>query len=148
MRTIDYIHDVVLPGAYQLLPPRMASRQADALLLAIGLQESRFQYRGRGAGAGRRRAGRHDAAADGGVLMKGRGGNTAIALLVAMLSGEEPWRPKARHGLGGRYPRGIGRTRWKRPHQGAQECARRRQQMAAGRIPREQMLTTTMRDAA
>lgn len=31
MRTIDYIHDVVLPGAYQLLPPRMASRQADAL---------------------------------------------------------------------------------------------------------------------
>ncbi len=81
--------------------------------------------------------------------MKGRRGTTALALLVAMLSGEGPWRPKTRHGLGGRYPRDMGRTRWTRPHQGAQECARRRAQMQAGRIPREQMLAAEpMRSAA
>lgn len=35
----------VLPSAYALLPERMASREASAMLLAIGLQESRFQHR-------------------------------------------------------------------------------------------------------
>jgi hypothetical protein len=42
---IDQILRFILPAAYALLPPEMASAEATAMLLAIGLQESRFQYR-------------------------------------------------------------------------------------------------------
>jgi hypothetical protein len=42
---IDQILRFTLPAAYALLPPEMASAEATAMLLAIGLQESRFQYR-------------------------------------------------------------------------------------------------------
>ena len=45
MTTIDYVHRVVMPAAYALLPPTMASPEATAMLLAIGLQESKFQHR-------------------------------------------------------------------------------------------------------
>jgi hypothetical protein len=38
--TIAYIHRLVIPAAYDLLPLHMASVEATAMLLAIGLQES------------------------------------------------------------------------------------------------------------
>lgn len=41
----DHVHRHVIPAALSLLPPRMTSLGAKALLLAIGLQESRFLYR-------------------------------------------------------------------------------------------------------
>lgn len=42
---IDQVARFVLPAAFSLLPPEMRSQQASALLLAIGLQESRFLHR-------------------------------------------------------------------------------------------------------
>ena len=42
---IDRVLAYTLPAAYAVLPPAMASREASALLLAIGLQESRFVHR-------------------------------------------------------------------------------------------------------
>lgn len=43
--TALHVARAVLPAAYSLLPTQMASPQASALLLAIGLQESRFLVR-------------------------------------------------------------------------------------------------------
>lgn len=40
-----YLRQCVVPAAYALLPPAMASDAATALLLAIGYQESRFTAR-------------------------------------------------------------------------------------------------------
>lgn len=45
MTELERIHAEVLPAAYALLPAHMASREASAMLLAIGLQESRFEHR-------------------------------------------------------------------------------------------------------
>lgn len=45
MTTLQYVHARVIPAAYALLPPEMASPQATALLLAIALQESRCEKR-------------------------------------------------------------------------------------------------------
>lgn len=42
---IDHIHRFVLPAAYALLPPPMQSPGATAMLLSIGLQESKFLHR-------------------------------------------------------------------------------------------------------
>ena len=42
---IDRIHRFILPAAYSVLPERMQSDAATAMLLAIGLQESKFKYR-------------------------------------------------------------------------------------------------------
>lgn len=42
---IAIVERFILPAAYSLLPARMSSPEATALLLAIGLQESRFQHR-------------------------------------------------------------------------------------------------------
>lgn len=42
---IDHIHQFVIPAAYDLLPEKMASERATAMILAIGLQESGFTYR-------------------------------------------------------------------------------------------------------
>lgn len=42
---IDLVQHYVIPAAYALLLPKMESDHATAMLLAIGLQESRFQYR-------------------------------------------------------------------------------------------------------
>lgn len=42
---IELVHRYVLPAAYEVLPPKMQSPEATALLLAIGLQESRFEQR-------------------------------------------------------------------------------------------------------
>lgn len=42
---IDHILTYTIPAAYSLLPPAMRSIEATALLLAIGLQESRFLHR-------------------------------------------------------------------------------------------------------
>lgn len=42
---IDVLRRFVLPAAYAVLPPVMRSREATAMLLAIGLQESRFMHR-------------------------------------------------------------------------------------------------------
>lgn len=42
---IDLIRAHAIPAAYDVLPPAMASREATALLLAIGYQESRFAHR-------------------------------------------------------------------------------------------------------
>lgn len=42
---IEIIAAHVIPAAYQVLPPAMNSPQATALLLAIGLQESKFTAR-------------------------------------------------------------------------------------------------------
>lgn len=40
-----YIKNVVLPAVETLLPPTMAGQRSRAMLLAIGMQESRFEYR-------------------------------------------------------------------------------------------------------
>jgi hypothetical protein len=45
MTTITYVHRIVIPAAYALLPPIMHAPPATAMLLAIGLQESRFEHR-------------------------------------------------------------------------------------------------------
>ena len=42
---IWHIHTHTIPAALSLLPAQMTSREARAMLLAIGLQESRFQHR-------------------------------------------------------------------------------------------------------
>ncbi len=42
---IWHINDRVIPAALDLLPGRMNSLEARAMLLAIGLQESKFQHR-------------------------------------------------------------------------------------------------------
>lgn len=45
MSALPYIRNVVIPAAMSLLPVKMNSPEARAMLLAIGLQESRFEYR-------------------------------------------------------------------------------------------------------
>ena len=45
MTTLAYVRGAVLPTALALLPAKFTSDRALALLLAIGLQESRFLYR-------------------------------------------------------------------------------------------------------
>src|SRR5678815_3532551 len=42
---LHYLKQFILPAAYDLLPPRMASPEASAFLLAIALQESRCKFR-------------------------------------------------------------------------------------------------------
>lgn len=42
---IEIVRDYIVPAAYAVLPDEMASPEATALLLAIGLQESRFEHR-------------------------------------------------------------------------------------------------------
>lgn len=42
---IEIVQRYIIPAAYTVLPPAMASPQASALLLAIGLQESKFVAR-------------------------------------------------------------------------------------------------------
>jgi hypothetical protein len=42
---IEQVQRFVIPAAYALLPAPMASREATAMLLAIGLQESKFKHR-------------------------------------------------------------------------------------------------------
>lgn len=48
--TALYVARAVLPAAFSLLPPQMATPQAAAMLLAIGLQESGFNVRRQYAG--------------------------------------------------------------------------------------------------
>jgi hypothetical protein len=43
--TLDFIRSAVIPAAMKLLPPRLDSFEARVLLVAIGLQESRFTHR-------------------------------------------------------------------------------------------------------
>lgn len=42
---IALVERYILPAAYALLPPALNTPEATALLLAIGLQESRFEHR-------------------------------------------------------------------------------------------------------
>jgi len=42
---IGHILAHVMPAAFSLLPPNMDSREARVMLLAIGMQESRFKHR-------------------------------------------------------------------------------------------------------
>lgn len=42
---IEQIQRFIIPAAYSLLPDTMQSRASTAMLLAIGLQESKFQHR-------------------------------------------------------------------------------------------------------
>lgn len=42
---VDFIHYFIVPAAYAVLPPQMNSHAATAMLLAIGLQESKFEAR-------------------------------------------------------------------------------------------------------
>ncbi len=42
---VGYLHDWVMPTAFALLPGTMGTREAKALLIAIGLQESGFAHR-------------------------------------------------------------------------------------------------------
>jgi len=42
---IDYFQGVVFPATFSMLPKKMDSKEARAMLLAIGLQESRFEER-------------------------------------------------------------------------------------------------------
>ena len=43
--TLDYLHRLVLPVVYDLLPPEMNSPEATAMLLAICLQETQATFR-------------------------------------------------------------------------------------------------------
>lgn len=43
--SLIFIADQIVPAALSLLPPKMRSSRATAMLLAIGLQESRFTFR-------------------------------------------------------------------------------------------------------
>lgn len=45
MTPVHYIAGMVLPLALSMLPPQMDSPSARAMLIAIGLQESRFKHR-------------------------------------------------------------------------------------------------------
>ena len=45
LATLDYLHQLILPAAFRLLPPRMESPEAAAMLLAIALQETRVESR-------------------------------------------------------------------------------------------------------
>lgn len=45
MTTMEYVASVLIPSALRLLPVKMSSLEAKAMLIAIGLQESRFEYR-------------------------------------------------------------------------------------------------------
>ena len=45
MSDVKRIRDEVFPATFSLLEPKLDSRPARAMLLAIGLQESRFEYR-------------------------------------------------------------------------------------------------------
>jgi hypothetical protein len=47
---IDQVLRFVIPAAYDLLPPAMASDSATAMLLATGNQESEFKHRKQGGG--------------------------------------------------------------------------------------------------
>jgi hypothetical protein len=42
---IELVARYILPAAYAVLPPKMNSPEASALILAIGLQESKFLHR-------------------------------------------------------------------------------------------------------
>ena len=42
---IEFIKDHIFPAAFSLLPEKMDTPEARAMLLAIGLQESRFEHR-------------------------------------------------------------------------------------------------------
>jgi hypothetical protein len=42
---IEQVRRFIIPAAFDLLPPWMSGRPAAAMLLAIGLQESRFEHR-------------------------------------------------------------------------------------------------------
>jgi hypothetical protein len=45
MSAVDYVQGAVIPAAMWLLPEKMDTQEARAELLAIGLQESRFEHR-------------------------------------------------------------------------------------------------------
>lgn len=45
MSALVYVHQTVIPAALALLPPKMDSREARAMMIAVGLQESRFEHR-------------------------------------------------------------------------------------------------------
>lgn len=45
MSAFDYVGHVVIPAIYSELPPNMNTPAAKAMMLAIGLQESRFEHR-------------------------------------------------------------------------------------------------------
>lgn len=45
MSALAYVQNIILPTALSLLPAKMDSVPARAMLLAIGLQESRFEHR-------------------------------------------------------------------------------------------------------
>lgn len=45
MNDMQRVYDEVFPEAFALLPPKMDTLAARAMLLAIGLQESRFSHR-------------------------------------------------------------------------------------------------------
>lgn len=45
MTTLDYMETLIFPAAFALLPARMDSAEARAIMLAIGLQEARFRHR-------------------------------------------------------------------------------------------------------
>jgi hypothetical protein len=42
---LAYVNDIVIPASMKMLPAKMDSLSARAMLLAIGLQESRFTHR-------------------------------------------------------------------------------------------------------
>lgn len=50
MTPVQYANNVVIPAALKMLPERMDSPEARAMLVAIGLQESKFEARVQGNG--------------------------------------------------------------------------------------------------
>lgn len=77
MDMIHQIRDFTIPAAYALLPPAMASSKATAMLIAIGLQESRFIHRRQVSGPAR---GFWQFERDGGVMGVATHRKTAVLL--------------------------------------------------------------------
>jgi hypothetical protein len=69
---------------------------------------------------------------------KSIGNAMAMALAAGMFSDHVPWYQRVWWQKSGATP--ISTSRWKKPHQGERECARRRRQVAQGIIPKEQCL--------
>jgi hypothetical protein len=88
MSALSYISKVVIPAAYSMLPYKMRDPESKAMLLAIGLQESRFEHRRQIRGPARSFWQAESGGGFRGVVTHPATGNTARDLLRRMGYGE------------------------------------------------------------
>ena len=92
---IHHVHQFIVPAAYALLPLEMDSPAATALLLAIGLQESRFEHRRQINGPARGVYQFERGGGVRGVLMHPSSKRHAQAALLALSYPRSAWTPMA-----------------------------------------------------